>query len=254
MKERHNLSRIRKRSLALVPALTVAVGSIAYQERLSKQDYNTVLTNSAHLVQVSAEQDRYQAPKFELVNPTAKTMLLPTVLSTSTPDVPVPTQTPEPVFSPTQEIITPVSTKIPNPTLAPTLAPTVEHIEPTPTPEPTVEAAASPDSPTQSYPEQIVIWDILADCETGDGQVGVPYSADWIYNGASGYDGGLQFDPGTWKSLDTGYDFAWQAPREVQIKAAEKLLSISDWGTQWPSCSVRMAALGIIPSVLANYY
>lgn len=89
------------------------------------------------------------------------------------------------------------------------------------------------------------VWDVLADCETGDGHVGSPYSAQWNYNGASGYDGGLQFHPQTWNSLNTGYDYAWQAPREVQIQAAINLQIRAGWG-QWPSCTSRMKAAGFI--------
>lgn len=72
------------------------------------------------------------------------------------------------------------------------------------------------------------VWDALAACESG---------GRWDYNGPSGFDGGLQFLPSTWNSFNTGYAFAWQAPREVQIATAIKLQAVSGWHSQWPSCS-----------------
>lgn len=79
------------------------------------------------------------------------------------------------------------------------------------------------------------IWDRLAACESG---------GRWNYDGGSGFDGGLQFSPATWTRMhthwgvNTGYAFAWQAPREVQIQVAIKLMQVSS-GThsQWPVCS-----------------
>lgn len=79
------------------------------------------------------------------------------------------------------------------------------------------------------------IWNQLAECES---------SQDWSYNGSSGFDGGLQFSPATWTrmhthwGMNTGYEFAWQAPREVQIEVAIRLMQVSS-GThsQWPVCS-----------------
>jgi len=89
------------------------------------------------------------------------------------------------------------------------------------------------------------VWLVLADCESGDGQVGAPFSAQWDYNGPSGFDGGLQFHPDTWNRIETGYDYAWQAPPEVQIAAAKEWLSKTSWG-QWSSCSNRMINEGYI--------
>lgn len=77
------------------------------------------------------------------------------------------------------------------------------------------------------------VWDRLALCESG---------GRWDYNGGSGYDGGLQFSPATWNAMQTGYAFAWQAPREIQIAAAQKLQARSGWG-QWPACARKLGLL-----------
>lgn len=77
------------------------------------------------------------------------------------------------------------------------------------------------------------IWDTLSLCESG---------GRWDYNGSSGFDGGLQFQPSTWNRMNTGYDFAWQAPREVQIEAGKRLQAKAGWG-QWPECARRLGLL-----------
>lgn len=87
------------------------------------------------------------------------------------------------------------------------------------------------------------LWLVLADCETGDGSIGAPYYAQWDYNGSSGFDGALQFHPDTWDRINTGYDYAWQAPPEVQISAAQEWLSKTSWG-QWPGCRDKMLNAG----------
>ena len=76
------------------------------------------------------------------------------------------------------------------------------------------------------------MWDRLAQCESG---------GNWSYNGGSGYDGGLQFLPSTWRAYG-GQDFAdaaWQASREQQIAVAERVLDDVGWGA-WPTCSRRL--------------
>jgi len=77
------------------------------------------------------------------------------------------------------------------------------------------------------------IWDKLALCESG---------GRWDYNGASGFDGGIQFSPATWNAMQTGYPFAWQAPREVQIAAGQRLQARSGWG-QWPACARKLGLI-----------
>jgi Transglycosylase-like domain len=76
------------------------------------------------------------------------------------------------------------------------------------------------------------VWAALAECESG---------GDWSYNGSSGYDGGLQFDPGTWSSnAPAGYPvYAWQASPAQQIAVAEIVLAAAGWD-QWPACSAQL--------------
>lgn len=88
-------------------------------------------------------------------------------------------------------------------------------------------------------------WTVLADCETGDGQVGLPFYVTW--NSKDYYEGGFQFLNSTWKSLKSsqGYEHAYEAPPEVQLQAAQELQVRGDWG-QWPSCTARMREAGYI--------
>lgn len=85
----------------------------------------------------------------------------------------------------------------------------------------------------KSLSGDVSVWDKLALCESG---------GRWDYNGASGFDGGIQFSPTTWNSMGTGYAFAWQAPREVQIAAGQRLQARSGWG-QWPACARKLGLL-----------
>lgn len=75
-------------------------------------------------------------------------------------------------------------------------------------------------------------WDALAQCESG---------GRWSYNGGSGFDGGLQFHPGTWSAYaPDGYPtYAWQATREQQIAVAKRVLASQGWGA-WPACSSKL--------------
>lgn len=88
-------------------------------------------------------------------------------------------------------------------------------------------AQAAPSAPTGS------VWDSLAQCESG---------SRWDYNGGSGFDGGIQFLPSTWNAMKTGYAYAWQAPRDVQIDAGMRLQARSGWG-QWPACARKLGLL-----------
>ena len=76
------------------------------------------------------------------------------------------------------------------------------------------------------------VWDQLAQCESGQ---------DWSYNGSSGYDGGLQFLPATWRAYGGGEyaQYAYQASREAQIDIAERVLDDVGWGA-WPACSRKL--------------
>src|ERR1700758_12487 len=61
-------------------------------------------------------------------------------------------------------------------------------------------------------------WDQVAHCESGN---------NWAINTGNGYQGGLQFSPGTW-TANGGGDFAASAnmaSREQQIAVAERVLA-----------------------------
>ena len=76
------------------------------------------------------------------------------------------------------------------------------------------------------------VWLDLAECESNQ---------RWAYNGSSGYDGGLQFSPTTWRAVG-GTDFAeyaWQATPFEQVAVAERLLEVQGWGA-WPTCSRKL--------------
>jgi cell wall-associated NlpC family hydrolase len=71
-------------------------------------------------------------------------------------------------------------------------------------------------------------WDQVARCESG---------GDWAINTGNGYQGGLQFTPGTWSSNGGGEyaPAAHQATREQQIVIAERVLTDQGRGA-WPVC------------------
>lgn len=105
-------------------------------------------------------------------------------------------------------------------------------------------------------------WVQVGQCETGGQQTTITLRSigqiRWRYDGESGYDGGLQFSPSTWRSnvaripsrqltrperlaRNAGrYHHAWSAPPSVQILAAEVLrLRIGGNPQQtagWPVC------------------
>lgn len=86
------------------------------------------------------------------------------------------------------------------------------------------------------------VWVVLADCESGDGTVGPPYS--WS-NPRGTYSGPFQFADATWQSLGysgraADHDYA------TQLAGAQRLQARSGWG-QWPSCTRRMRAGGYLP-------
>lgn len=82
-------------------------------------------------------------------------------------------------------------------------------------------------------------WASLAECES---------HGEWDYSEASGwgsglYDGGLQFDPGTWTAFGGG-EYAPTADRatpQQQVEIAERVLAAQGWKA-WPACSL---ALGL---------
>lgn len=75
-----------------------------------------------------------------------------------------------------------------------------------------------------------VNWDAIAACESG---------GNWAISTGT-YEGGLQFLNATWLSVKAPDDppHAYQASRERQIAAAERLLARSGIG-QWPVCGRR---------------
>jgi hypothetical protein len=78
------------------------------------------------------------------------------------------------------------------------------------------------------------VWQRLAECES---------RRTWNYNGPSGFDGGLQFHPGTWDTYaPAGFPrFAYLATPQKQVDVARRVRAAEGWGA-WPACS---AALGL---------
>lgn len=76
------------------------------------------------------------------------------------------------------------------------------------------------------------VWDAIAQCESG---------GDWSINTGNGYQGGLQFNAGTW-AAHGGTEYAPsadQATREQQIAVAEKVQASQGWGA-WPACTSKL--------------
>lgn len=97
--------------------------------------------------------------------------------------------------------------------------------EPEPAPEQKPQAQASvPD-----------VWEKLAHCES---------TSRWDYNGSSGFDGGLQFLPGTWTAFkpDSYPAYAWQATKAQQVAVAERVLDAQGWNA-WPTCARKLGLL-----------
>jgi hypothetical protein len=77
-------------------------------------------------------------------------------------------------------------------------------------------------------------WDRVAHCESGN---------NWGINTGNGYQGGLQFSPGTWRSAG-GADFAPaanMASRDQQIAVAERVLARQGRGA-WPVCGTGLSS------------
>lgn len=77
-------------------------------------------------------------------------------------------------------------------------------------------------------------WDRVAGCESGQ---------NWAINTGNGYQGGLQFSPGTWRAHGGGEyaPSAHLASREQQIAVAERVLSTQGRGA-WPVCGRGLSA------------
>ncbi|WP_018602060.1 transglycosylase family protein [Mycobacterium sp. 155] len=71
-------------------------------------------------------------------------------------------------------------------------------------------------------------WDTVARCESG---------GNWAINTGNGYQGGLQFSPGTWSGHGGGQyaPAANMATKEQQIAVAERVLASQGKGA-WPVC------------------
>jgi hypothetical protein len=139
------------------------------------------------------------------------------------------------------------------------LAPDVETIRVTPAdavdedPEPEVETVSDEPDPEPQQQEEAPAaersrWDRLADCESGDwidggasfveGSARWDYGIDFAHEGYEQFQGGLNFDPGTWDAFrDPDMpDHAGNASREQEIVVAERVLAEQGWGA-WPRCS-----------------
>lgn len=81
-------------------------------------------------------------------------------------------------------------------------------------------------------PSRASVWHALAECES---------NGRWDYNGPSGYDGGLQFHPGTWNNYKPASfpAYAYQATPAQQMQVAELVLASEGWGA-WPACSRKL--------------
>jgi resuscitation-promoting factor RpfA len=76
-------------------------------------------------------------------------------------------------------------------------------------------------------------WDTVARCESGN---------NWSINTGNGYQGGLQFSPGTWASHGGGQyaSAANLATRDQQIAVAERVLASQGRGA-WPVCGTGLS-------------
>ena len=99
-----------------------------------------------------------------------------------------------------------------------------------------VEAQTAPLPPT-SRPLSDAQISFLGQCESG---------LTTNRNSGNGFYGAFQFTIGTWNSMGTGYERADLAPIEVQINAVQRLVARSNIFGQFPACSRRMQALGIL--------
>ncbi|MEE8600747.1 transglycosylase family protein [Euzebya tangerina] len=95
--------------------------------------------------------------------------------------------------------------------------------------------------PGRYDPARRAMWDRVAFCES---------TWRWGYNGGSGFDGGLQFSPSTWRAFGgTEYAaYAHQALPEQQIDIAERVAFYGHGNNRpqgpgaWPSCGRYLSA------------
>ena len=77
-------------------------------------------------------------------------------------------------------------------------------------------------------------WDRVAGCESG---------GNWAINTGNGYQGGLQFSPGTWSGHGGGEyaPAAHLASKDEQIAVAERVLATQGRGA-WPVCGTGLSS------------
>ena len=118
-----------------------------------------------------------------------------------------------------------------------TIKAAIKASKPQPKPKP-VAAAAVVNTPVRiTGPLSSAAIVDLGDCESGN----VPTK-----NTGNGFYGNFQFTIGTWDAMGTGYSRADLAPYKVQVAAVQKLLSQASIFTQFPDCSLRLKAKGLI--------
>lgn len=141
-------------------------------------------------------------------------------------DVAPPTTASEPATS-TPEAEAPTTTAYV--VTLPTDPPTTTTVRPRPLPTTTLrEAETDEDDGTwwANQPGYSGVWPALAMCESHNRNVDT----------GNGYSGFFQFSDATWRSMNTGYARAVDAPYAVQLDAAQRLQARNGWG-QWPACS-----------------
>ena len=87
----------------------------------------------------------------------------------------------------------------------------------------------APETPTANFASGGTVWDQIAQCESG---------GNWAANTGNGYYGGLQFNPGTWRSYG-GSGMPHENSREQQIAVAERVAAAEGGYGAWPSCGAR---------------
>ncbi|GAB2773303.1 resuscitation-promoting factor [Nocardioides salsibiostraticola] len=85
-------------------------------------------------------------------------------------------------------------------------------------------------TPAPNFASGGTVWDSLAQCESG---------GNWSINTGNGYYGGLQFNPGTWRSYG-GTGLPHQSSRETQIAVATRLRDASGGYGAWPGCASKL--------------
>jgi uncharacterized protein YabE (DUF348 family) len=87
----------------------------------------------------------------------------------------------------------------------------------------------APETPTANFASGGTVWDQIAQCESG---------GNWAANTGNGYYGGLQFNPGTWRSYG-GSGMPHENSREQQIAVAERVAAAEGGYGAWPHCGAK---------------